>query len=353
MSELALLFVVVVGLYVFQCIFWVPLQAVVFRIRVFGKGRRAHRRFAWNALNIAGSGSSLLPAGSLLVVNWPAAAVSPDGLSLKTTEGPTPWNRVALKRAGSRLLCEGTVVLQGPAAQLKEFEEMTARLASAKSKAHPQIIERWLRKSLDLEAAKARVGRFRRESRLLAVLACMELLLLFGVTPYLFDRLGTRAILPAVTAVLTTSLAITIEFWVLHKRFYRKESDSRWTSALTILFSPISAIRAMDGVARDLLAGYHPVVAAAALCSPEEFAAFAGEQLRQLSFSADAHGWYAGKLKDGLEKVVAQAGLSAEKLMAPPEREDDCRFYCPRCLAQYVATRAACADCGYEALAEF
>jgi hypothetical protein len=244
-------------------------------------------------------------------------------------------------------------VLQGPAAQVREFEGLLRRLAGAKRSSREQLIDKWLRDSTDLKTAKERVALFRSQARYLAVLACLELMLLFAATPYLFYRLGTRAIWPAAILIVTTSLAITVEFWMAHRALYGAGGDARWTSALTILLSPLSAIRAMDGLGRDLLAGFHPVTAAAALCSAEEFGLFAGEQLRRLSYGREAGGWYAEKLKDCMGRVVKQAGLSAEKLLAPPAREDQCAFYCPRCLAQYLAARAACADCGYEGLAKF
>jgi hypothetical protein len=353
MSELAVLAALVAGIYLYQCICWAPERAVVFRTGVLGKGRQARRGFAWNALHISGYWSNPLPIEAMLAVNWPWLSIDADGVETHAEAATKPWEGVSIARAGQHLQVDGAAVLHGPAAQVREFEVLVRRVAGAKRGSRAQLIEKWLRESTDLKAAKERVALFRSQARYLAVLACLELMLLFIATPYLFCRLGTRAIWVAAILIVTTSLAITLEFWMAHRALYGAGGDARWTSALTILLSPLSAIRAMDALGRDLLAGFHPVTAAAALCSAEEFGLFAGEQLRQLSYGLDAGGWYAERTKECVMRVVKQAGLSAEKLLAPPAREDQCAFYCPRCLAQYLAARANCADCGYEGLVRF
>lgn len=353
MSELAVLIAIVVGVYLFQCICWAPLTATVFHAGIFRKGTRVKRSLAWNALHTAAFRSNPLPLEALLVVNWPGAALSSNGLQLEVDSEPIPWDRVRFRRSGSRLLCGDVPVLQGPVAQLKDYEELMQRLASVKATAREPMVEGWLRKAMDVGTAAKRLEEFHVHARFVAVLACLQLLLLFGVTPWLFSRYGSRAIWMVLASVATASVAITIEFWILHKLFYPKAGDTRLTSAVTILFSPISAIRALDAIGRDLLAGFHPVAAAAVVCGEDEFAAVAGAHLRHLKFGPDPRTWYSEKTKEGILRLIARKGLDNNKLLGPPDRQEECSFYCPLCLAQYLASSAVCADCGHEGLVSF
>ncbi|HET6933916.1 MAG TPA: hypothetical protein VFI72_03700, partial [Candidatus Angelobacter sp.] len=190
-------------------------------------------------------------------------------------------------------------------------------------------------------------------SRWLRFFVYVQFVTLFAVVPALFLRLGTRAIWLVVSMLVCLSVCIALEFWHLHKRFYPESREARWQQALTIVLSPLSAIRAMDTVGRDLLAGFHPVTAAAVICEAPEFEAFAGEQLRQRNFGPAAKEWWTQAEQRALRSVVAKRGLKAEQLLTAPARQEGCDVYCPRCLAQYLAAREACSDCGYEGLVAF
>ncbi len=52
-------------------------------------------------------------------------------------------------------------------------------------------------------------------------------------------------------------------------------------------------------------------------------------------------------------QLVESLGLSLKELFAPPSpRETNATKYCPRCMAQHVASAALCSECGIE-LREF
>ncbi len=416
MSDLAVLVAVVLAIYIFQCIIWAPARANVFRASflrgakrlehpkpqavaakakdkpgarsaakastkapgvVANKaakkkpaipvpaavpdfprdGRRASRGFMWNALSISGFWANPLPVDALMVANWPAACLDPAGLVIEGEPAPIPWEQLKLIRAGHKLKSGNFVVLSGPEKQLRDFEKLASELGKVQPNARAAIIEKWLRAAFDVAAAEERYAAFRSPARSLTILACMQFAVLFWIVPWIFYRIGTRAIWNCLALVLCVSLFTAFEFWQAHKHFYPEAGDARWTQSLTIVLSPLSAIRAMDTLARDLLAGFHPVTAAAVVCSKDEFAALAGEQLRELSFatisSATHSAWWNESLTRALQSVVTKRGLSAENLLAAPSRQQGCDVYCPRCLAQYLATREACTDCGYEGLVRF
>jgi len=149
------------------------------------------------------------------------------------------------------------------------------------------------------------------------------------------------------------SVTVALEFWTLHKAMFPGAGGQRFKSGITILLSPMAAIRACDAVARDLLSGYHPLAVAAVLLPEEEFRRFAGEQLRLCRFGDYFDKQYQAAVQKAMERGIRQKEIDPEELLQPPEHESGCVVYCPRCLAQYTKPRESCADCGYEGMAAF
>jgi len=206
---------------------------------------------------------------------------------------------------------------------------------------------------LNVQSAARQVKVFRRRSLPLRIAANLQFFFLFFFLPEAIVVFVPAILWMAIALVVTTSIALALEFRRLHRELFSKAEDTRFKATLTIALSPISAIRACDTLGRDLVANYHPVAVAATICSDAEFGALAGEQLRQGKFSAFASQWYQKKLEGLIEQVILQKGLQPERLLAPSAQMSGCIVYCPRCFAQYVAERSTCADCGYEGLVAF
>src|SRR5262249_46705492 len=124
-------------------------------------------------------------------------------------------------------------------------------------------------------------------------------------------------------------------------------------SIVTIILSPVGAIRACDTAARELLSGYHPLAAAGALLPDEEFRRFAAEQLRLCRFGDYLDPQYQAAVEKAMEQALRQKKIDPLELLRPPDPQSRCVVYCPRCLAQYTKQREQCTDCGYDALAAF
>jgi hypothetical protein len=353
MRDLVVLLVVVALVYLFQCICWAPAQAQVFLLEADEPSRRK-RGFLWSALKLAGYWANPLPPlQPLLVVDWPEFQLTAEALRTVAETEPIPWEQVKLTRAGGKLLCNGVRIFQGGADQAKACEELLLRVKQAKAKDRQKMIAAWLRKATDLEAIKKRLELFDGKTRWLEFAVNLQFFLLFLVTPLAFFRFGSRALWPMLGAVVATSIFIVWRLWRGHKALFPADGDARFKSVFSALLSPIHAIRALDALTHDLLAGFHPVAVAGVICSAQEFEAFAGEQLRTMRFSQSGASWYAEQLRAALEKTVGKKGIPAQRLLAAPEREGECVQYCPRCRAQYTKEREECADCGFGPLAEF
>jgi hypothetical protein len=357
MRELASLLVVVLLVYLFQCICWAPTRAHVFSLEPGGESGRKKRGFMWSALNLTGYWANPLPPlQPLLVVDWPQVQPEPDILRIRladTEPVAIAWEELKVTRSGSKLSCNGTVVLRGAAQQLKQSQEFLEKLKRAKVKERRKLIEAWLRRATDAAAIEERLKAFCYRARWLDIAVNLQFFLLFLIVPMAFFRFGSKALWPMAGAVIATSIFIAWRSVKLHKYFFADDGEGRFKAVLSTVLSPIYAIRAEDAVARDLLAGFHPVAVASVMCSQKELEAFAGEQLRINKFSSRGASWYGEQLQLVLTRMLEKKAIDAKRLLAAPEREDGCVLYCPRCRAQYTKAREGCADCGYGELLAF
>jgi ribosomal protein L37E len=357
MRELASLAAIVVLVYIFQCLCWAPLGAHVFFLEPAGERGRKKRGFLWSSLKLTGYWANPLPPlQPLMVVDWPQFQPEPESLRLTRPEAEPlllAWEELKVQRSGSKLFCNGTLVLQTGADQLKASQELLEKLKRSKPKERKKLIETWLRKATDSAAIEERLNVFRRKSRWLDMAVTLQFVLLFMIVPAAFYRFGGKALWPMLGAVLTASIVIAWQSWKLHKSFFPIDGEGRFKAVFSTILSPINAIRAADALARDLLAGFHPVAVAGAVCTQAEFEAFAGEQLRTMKFSAPGMNWHEQQLELAMEKMLRKNGVAAKQLLSAPERENECVVYCPRCRAQYTKGRESCSDCGYGELLAF
>ncbi|HEX4603828.1 MAG TPA: hypothetical protein VH724_07530 [Candidatus Angelobacter sp.] len=353
----ATLLVTVLIVYLLQCLCWARPQVHVFTLEPSGRSGQKRRGYLWVALKVRMYWANPLPPlQPLLVVDWPQIQPEVELVRVPQTEGEPaslPWQELTVTRSGARLLCNGLVVLQGGADQLKWHQEFLEKLKRAKVKDRKKLIESWLRKAMDTGAAEERLNLFRKKYRWLDVAVNLQFFLLFVIVPLAFFRFGSKALWPMLAAVIAVSAFISWQLWRLHKDFFPEDGDGRFKAVFGSALSPIYAIRAGDALGRELLAGFHPAAVAGAVCSKQEFEDFAGEQLRANRFSGTGASWYGDQIQFALGKMLGKKGVAAEQLLAAPEQDGNCVLYCPRCRAQYTKTREGCADCGYEELLTF
>ena len=363
MTELASLFLIVLLVYLLQCICWVSPRAIVFALGIRGRGRRRSHNFVWNAFDTAGLiANPLPPLAPLLVAQWPAFELTPDFIQFEgkdtkdAKEGDPvciPWDKLQITHSESKLVCNGSPAFKGSESQVLQYADLLRQLQQARRAQRGQIIQDWLRKMTNTQAASRRLRVFVRKSRWLRIIANFELLFLFLLIPLAFERFGTGILWRVILMLVLISVTVALEFWTLHKAMFPAAGGQRFKSGITILLSPMAAIRACDSVARDLLSGYHPLAVAGALLLEEEFRRFAGEQLRLCRFGDYFDKQYQTTLQKVMERAIRQKEIDPEELLQPPEHESGCVVYCPRCLAQYTKQRTECSDCGYESVAAF
>lgn len=356
-TELISLFLLVLLIYLVQCICWVNPRSIMFTLGLGGRGQRKRQGYVWSSLHTAGVlAGPFPPLTPLVAAQWPSFELTPDGIQFLGKDGDdvsVPWETLRLVHSESKLKCNGSVVFQGSEVQVQQYVALLGSLGAAQRQRRAQIIQDWQRRMLNTQAASRRVKVYTGRSLWLKLLANLQFVFLFVLLPLGFYWLGTVIWWRALLIVLVLSLTITLEFWTLHKLLFPSAKEQRFKTAAVTVLSPVAAIRACDVAARDLLAGYHPLAVAVAILPADDFRRFAGEQLRLCRFGDYLDKQYQAGLLKAMEQAIRQNKLNPQDLLRAPEPEEGCVVYCPRCLAQYNKTRDECADCGFEKLAAF
>src|SRR5262249_14470575 len=229
------------------------------------------------------------------------------------------------------------------------------------------VIQKILRDTLDINAIKQRLDKFRNQTRSLRTLTNTLFFYLFVLAPVAIYRVGlSRSWIFLLAGVLVLTAGIAIRFRGLHKQFFPNADEERFTHFLVVLLSPATAIRAIDLLSRPLLEEFHPLAVAKVLCAEPQFRLLARDLLREITYPALP--LYPGQepaaiaaemetrslLKSGVESFLKKAGLTPAELLQAPSRTDETSVaYCPRCLAQFTTTTGVCDDCGGLPLAAF
>ena len=307
MSDLQVLWAVLVGLYLWECLCWLPRGSVAFTSRF---GRKWQMREPAASLSNRRGGfilsTVLPPLGFLLVSHIPPRAI------------------------GRRAVQERTQAFESPYAA-----------------------------SLDVTTIRKRWAQFQEVSRSLKWWCNGLCVFVFMVTPLAIRFLGLPRCWPALLLCLVAiAFATARTFKRAHRALYPDRAEERFTQSLTIFLAPTSAMRAFDTLSRPLLNMFHPLAIARVFCSPAQFNALAQATLLGLRYAPQGKG-HAASLETTAEQQFRQGWLKAveaflgrekvniEDLTRPPEPQDEsCHSFCPRCRAQFVWSSGECADCG-------
>jgi hypothetical protein len=381
-SELQLLYLVLVVIYAWECLCWLRRGSVAF---VTWGGRR------WRAIHPATSLGNqhggltlawpLPPLGTLFVGNQFPLSISADAVLAFVSSSVNPGGRPpqtgslirfdeikSVSANGKKVLINGQLLVRtSSATYAADIAGKLQKLEKLSLNERARMIERMARDRFDTASMKDRWNALRKQMTRVRVLANFLFIYLFAIVPavlWLFGLRTTWPLLVAVLLVLTTATAVS--FWRIHKKFYPESEDERFTHFLIILLSPATTIRACDILTRPLLESFHPLAIAKVVCEDAPFRTLAGMVLREIHYPAQSH--HAGAnakaafvekaarllLQQTTEDFLKSNGIKPNDLLKPPPRsEASCQSYCPRCLAQFTVASGLCNDCGGLTLVEF
>jgi len=235
-----------------------------------------------------------------------------------------------------------------PAAEmLLTFLTQTAELKPAK---RSQAVEAYWKASLNVSSAKAAMKRFCHASWGLRMPCLFIFIMTFFWLPYLYWRFGStspRLIVGLASLLLMTTLvAFTWRFFV--RRLFPESNQKRWGEFLHLIFMPAHAMRALDVIGVEVMAGLHPLAAASAVLKPEEMKSFATQTWLEWKWRpvndplADA----VGLILPRIEKTCKRLGFATSILESPPAKQGEAASYCPRCHTQFTQAAKKCEQCG-------
>jgi hypothetical protein len=344
-------------LYALDGLAWVGALDLLFVRRLWG----------WSAVEGRGVRlAGILPLDLAFSAAGPVAIPASDGLLLPepTVRGAhaydperwtrLPWERVSLEVEEATLRLGGPHRVRLPSRSHAEaFRELLDEVRGLAPEAREKRLAKHASRSLDLEAAQARLDAFREETQLLRVLSwglfVLTLLLLPAVL-YLHPR-PEVLLAPLLAGVLALYLGVVGAAAFVGSRL-RKDGLLRRSAPLsTLLLSPVSATRAVPALGRHLFEGFDPLAVAALLLPRDGFLARARAELYGAAFAVERgeEGWrrHWSERRKALIRLLERMGSGeAEALAAPDRRDSEAQSWCPFCGTEYSFAEGSCEDCG-------
>ena len=358
MSDLESLFLVVALLYLLECGTWIPRGGLAFVATLAGRARMATPS---GFLSLRGGGlvwsnPLSLPGRLFRCGEWPVS-VTPGGIA-----APGRFlgfeDLSSIEPDGRTVLANGEPLATALSARhAAHLCERIRRLRAADPAARAARIEAANREAFDADAIAARLADLR--GRVRAVRGCGIALFLFffALAPAAAWREGlVRAGLPLLGGLLALWSATALSFFRAHRGLFPEESGERRTQLFFLAAAPVGAIRAADALSRDLLAEFHPVAVAGAVCAPSQHLELARHTFLALRYTPPPEGgddaprradaWSRAALLRSLEGHLRSRGIDPQAFLEPPRATDPAsRSYCPRCRGEFVVAAGICADC--------
>ena len=372
MSEGQTLLLILILLYLTECLIWVKRESVAF---VSGMGGRWRLTVPPSWLGNANGGilflNPLPPAGRVFLSHLSPISISPSGIcayNLQTlpseARSPSQTGRFLPFSKVTRSTTDGVYLLVNDerfakcatARQARTLATLIGEMAKAPAAKRERLARNWISKQFATDDAAARLREGNAVIQPMRELSLLLFLFLFVVTPVLVTSFGlTGLIIPVAAVMVILAVLIGILFYRAHKQLFPAETSERFENLVKMILCPPVSIRAPDILTRNLLAEYSPIVLASLLAgsSEQQFVrAFILDLRHPLKHevsdetAAKTIDWTAAEqLNVCLEQVKAGRYLKPEDLSAPTQREENSITYCPRCLCQFVLTAAECPDC--------
>lgn len=372
LTEGQTLFLVLILLYLSECLIWVKRQSVAF-ISGLGDGGRLTYPHQW--LGNASGGilflNPLPPADKVFLSHLPPISISPTGIcafNLQTLpsggRAPNQTGQTLSFSEIKQVTTDGAYLLVNKerfakcatSEQAKKFAALLGEMIKASPSKRETLARSWITKQFAVDEARARLRAGKEATKEIRLVSWIFFLFLFVVVPIWVSRVGLFESLLLIALLMIAVAAKTAQsFYQAHKQLYPEEKSERIESLLKMVLCPPAAVRAADLVTRNMLSDYSPIVLADLLTGNHErrfVRAFILDLQHPLKYEAlDETGrgivnWSAAEqLNASLEYLKNGRFGSLEELLSPPPRAGNSISYCPRCECQFVVHSVDCPDC--------
>jgi hypothetical protein len=372
MSEAQSLLLILILLYLSDCLIWVKRESVAFASTWSGRWRlRVPPSWAGNANGGILLLNPLPPAGRVYLSHLAPISISPSGVcayNLQTlpseARSPSqtgqflPFNKINSASADGVLVLihKERFARWASARRATTLANVLGAVSRASASRRERMARAWISKQFALDEAGALMREGDKVIEPIRELSLILFMFLFAVTPLLVTTFGLLPlIVPIAVVMFIMSILIGIMFYRAHKRFFPSEGTERFESMAKMILCPPVSIRAPDLLTRNLLSAYSPLVLAELLTESREQQfrrAFVLDLRHPLGHDvADDSAeqtirWTAEEqLSVCLEQINSGRYLKPEELEAPSQREEKSVSYCPRCRCQFVVSDGECPDC--------
>ena len=372
MTEGQTLFLILILLYLSDCLIWVKRESVAF-VSTWGGRWRLTVPPSW--LGNANGGILFLnpapPAGRIFLSHLSPVSISPTGIcayNLQTlpSEGRSPsqtgqflpFSQIAAATTeGVYLLVNNERFAKcATPKQAKTLAQLIREMVKASTSKRERMVRDWVQKQFAVDEAEARLREGTTIIGPIQKLSLIMFLFLFVFTPMLVSGFGLIPLIVPVAVVMVILAVLTsIMFYRAHVQLFPTESSERFENVVKMILCPPVSIRAADILTRNLLAEYSPIVLASVLAVSD------GQQFVR-AFVLDLQHPLKHEVSDGaaeetmrwavdeqlnicLDQIKAGRYLKPEDLEAPSVQEKDSLSYGPRCRCQFVVNATECPDC--------
>jgi hypothetical protein len=366
MTEGQTLFLILILVYLSDCLIWVKRESVAF-VSTWGGRWRLTVPPSW--LGNANGGVLFLnpapPAGRIFLSHLLPISISPSGIcayNLQTlpseARSPSQTGQYLSFNQISTTATDGVYLLVNnqkfakcaTPRQAKLLAQVVREVAKTSTTKRERVVRAWMQKQFALDEARVRLKEGEAVIEPVQELSSMLFLFLFVLTPVLVSGFGLMPlIIPVAAVMIALAIEIAIMFHRAHKKLYPAESSERLESLVKMILCPPVSIRAADILTRNQLADYSPIVLASVLAQSERqfvraFVLDLQHPLKHEVVDATAEQTMRWAVDEQLQ-ICLKDYLRPEELLAPSARERDSISYCPRCRCQYVVSDTDCPDC--------
>lgn len=368
MSDLGALGLVLVVLYLSECLVVVRRGGVVFRLPLYGGGASASPPS--KAMGDHNVGVALLnplpPFGRVYVTApWPFVCDDVWVVAAQATSlGMDPLPRQSGRRLAFDAIQTVRTIDKDILVNGEDFVRCTSpvharaaadvlrTLSTTLLAERSAVLERLVRASFDVGVVSARLEDHRRRGLSLLVATMGAFVALFVVTPGMVIHEGLQRWYLWLGLIFGWVVVSAMMAFFAHRSLQPAARGERWLHLLLSLLAPTVAVRGNDKVGRFLLADMHPVVVAVALLRGDRRQAVVGAMLRDLrqprlptlpdETSAAIDQAFRARVATVATGVAAAAGVDVDAAFTAPGRTP---LYCRRCQTGYTKG-TVCLDCG-------
>jgi hypothetical protein len=366
MTDGQTLLLILILVYLSDCLIWVKRESVAF-VSTWGGRWRLRVPPSWLG-NSHGGILFLNPAtpGRIFLSHLLPISISPNGIcayNLQTlpseARSPAQTGRYLPFDKINTTATDGVYLLVNDfrfakcatPRQAKTLAQLIRELVKASTSKRERIVRAWMQKQFAVDEAVARLKAGKAVIEPIQELSLILFLFLFAFTPALMTIFGLLPLIIPVAVVMFILAVLTgIMFYRAHKQLFPGEGTERFENLVKMTLCPPVSIRAADILTRNLLADYSPFVLASVLAGSGErqfvrtFVRDLQHPLRHEVLDQAAIETMRWSVDEQL-RICMEGYLKPEDLQAPSVREKDSISYCPRCRCQYVVSDTECPDC--------